>query len=115
MLIKEFEDIQSWQIAKSLYIESKVVFKEVKDTAFLYQYFRAALSIMNNIGEGFERRTSKEFGYFLNVAKGSAAEVRSMLHIAVELKYCNEENYNLLITKCISVSKLIAKLSTSIK
>ena len=115
MLIKEFEDIQSWQIAKSIYLESKVIFKDVKDTVFLYQYFRAALSIMNNIADGFERRTSKEFGYFRNVAKGSAAEVRSMVHIAVELKYCSEDKYNLLVEKCISVSKLISKLSTSIK
>lgn len=46
---------------------------------------RATLSISNNIAEGFERETAKEFTRFLYIARGSAGEVRSMLYIAKDL------------------------------
>jgi four helix bundle protein len=39
---------------------------------------------MNNIAEGFERGTNKEFAQFLNMAKGSAGEVRSILYAALD-------------------------------
>jgi four helix bundle protein len=44
---------------------------------------------MNNISEGFERKSNKEFKQFLYIAKGSRGEVRSMLIIAHELKKIN--------------------------
>ena len=47
---------------------------------------REALSVMNNISEGFERRTPKDFAHFLDLAKGSAGEVRSMTYAAEDLK-----------------------------
>ena len=45
------------------------------------------MSVMNNIAEGFERRTSKDFAHFLDLAKGSCGEVRSMLYVAEDLNY----------------------------
>ena len=42
---------------------------------------------MNNISEGFERRTKKDFAHFLDFAKGSTAEVKSMLYVAEDLQY----------------------------
>ena len=42
---------------------------------------------MNNIAEGFERKTRKDFARFLNQAKGSCGEVRSMLYAAEDLNY----------------------------
>lgn len=42
---------------------------------------------MNNIAEGFERRTSKDFGHFLDIAKGSSGEVRSILYLAEDRGY----------------------------
>jgi four helix bundle protein len=42
---------------------------------------------MNNIAEGFERRTSKDFGRFLDISKGSSGEVRSMLYLAEDRSY----------------------------
>jgi four helix bundle protein len=46
---------------------------------------RAALSVMNNISEGFERKTKKDFAHFLDLAKGSAGEVRSMTFAAQDV------------------------------
>ena len=51
------------------------------------------LSIMNNIAEGFERQTKKEFKQFLFIAKGSCAEVRSMLHLGDDLMYISPNQY----------------------
>jgi len=63
---------------------------------------------MNNIAEGFERQTNKEFTYFLYIAKGSCGEVRSMLQIALDLKYITKENHEKLLKLSTEISKVIA-------
>lgn len=85
MKISRFEDIIAWQKAMDLCVNIYALFKDHKDYAFRDQIQRAAVSIANNIAEGFERKSNNEFQYFLYVAKGSSGEVRSMLHLAVRL------------------------------
>jgi four helix bundle protein len=58
-----------------------------KDYGFRGQIQEAGISIMNNIAEGFERRTDPEFSRFLDIAKGSCGEVRSMYYSAEDLEY----------------------------
>ncbi|MBI5403196.1 MAG: four helix bundle protein [Ignavibacteriae bacterium] len=108
MVIEKFEDIISWQKSKSLTVELYKILDGNKDNNFKWQILRASVSIMNNIAEGFERKTNKEFTQFLYVAKGSAAEVRSMLYLALELKYITDEQYNKLFNEVIIISKLIS-------
>ncbi|MCG2712087.1 MAG: four helix bundle protein [Candidatus Omnitrophica bacterium] len=79
MKVEKFEDIIAWQKAKKLTLDIYLEFKSCKDFGFKDQIQRAAVSIMNNTAEGFERNTNKEFRNFLFIAKGSCAEVRSML------------------------------------
>ena len=94
--IKRFEDIAAWQEARFLV---KAVYHATERGAFARDYAlrdqvrRAAVSIMSNIAEGFERNSDKEFRHFLYVAKASAGEVRSLLYIAHDLAYIEEAAY----------------------
>jgi four helix bundle protein len=108
MRIERFEEIISWQKAKLLTLEIYNIFEYQKDFNFKNQIQRSAISIMNNIAEGFERRTNKEFVQFLYIAKGSAGEVRSMLYLAKDLNYITEEQYKKLYDEIIVISKLIS-------
>ncbi|MBX6334931.1 four helix bundle protein, partial [Candidatus Saccharibacteria bacterium] len=84
MTIGRFEDVVAWQKGREL---NKLLFRVLqnnKNFSFKDQMFRASLSITNNIAEGFERGGDKELRQFLIVARGSAAEVRSMLYTALD-------------------------------
>jgi len=71
MRIERFEDIIAWQKAKDLTVQIYSLFENSKDFGFKDQMQRAAVSVMNNIAEGFERKRIKAFTYFLYIAKGS--------------------------------------------
>ena len=71
---------------------------------------RAAVSIPSNIAEGAERKTQKDFVHFLNIAKGSAAELRTQLYIAGELKIISKEDMQMLIRECKELSKMLKGL-----
>ena len=110
MLIVRFEDIISWQKSKELTVLIYSVFSDSRDFGFKDQIQRAAVSIMNNIAEGFERRTNKEFTHFLFVAKGSCGEVRSMLYIAKELNKISNDDFSRLHSLSEEISKLLSGL-----
>ena len=65
-----------------------------KDFGFRDQIQRAGISVMNNIAEGFERFTEIEFARFLDVARGSCGEVRSMYYAAEDLGYVSSDVAN---------------------
>lgn len=108
MKIEKFEDIIAWQKAKELSIEIYRNFSKCSDFSFKSQIQRASVSIMNNIAEGFERQTNKEFINFLYIAKGSSAEVRSMLYLGLELKYISKEDCKRIYELTLNISRLIS-------
>ena len=108
MRIEKFEDIIAWQKAEKLTLEIYTQFKCCTDYAFRDQIQRASVSIMNNIAEGFERRTNKELTNFLFIAKGSCGEVRSMLHLALKLNYVSSEKYSSDLFLANEISKIIS-------
>ena len=108
MKIEKFEDIVAWQKAKTLSLKIYMVFKSNKDYAFKDQIQRASISIMNNIAEGFERKGNRELSHFLFIAKGSCAEVRSMLYIAVELNYISKKSFEEAYNESIEISKMLS-------
>lgn len=113
MGIEKFEDIIAWKKAGELTVEIYKIFEDIKDYSFRDQIRRASVSIMNNIAEGFERKSNKEFIRFLYIAKGSCAEVRSMLYLAVRFNYISKKDFNLFYNKNLEISKIISGLIKS--
>ncbi len=110
MKAEKFEDLLVWQFARKLTVEIYRLFEHSKKYYYKDQINRASLSIMNNIAEGFERRSNKDFKQFLFFAKGSSGEVRSMLHLANDLKFIDDDQYNMLLNSSIEISKMISGL-----
>ena len=110
MRIERFEDIIAWQKAKELTVMIYALFKESRDYGFKDQIQRASISIMNNIAEGFERRSNSEFKQFLYIAKGSCGEVRSMLILAPELHKMHKEESAILVGRSEEISKILSGL-----
>ncbi|MBQ20420.1 MAG: four helix bundle protein [Flavobacteriales bacterium] len=110
MKIDRFEDIIAWQKAKQLTIAIYKEFNDSKDFGFKDQIQRAAVSIMNNIAEGFERKSNNEFKYFLFIAKGSCGEVRSMLYLTEELRTISKESFDEKYKLSEEISKILSGL-----
>ncbi len=108
--ITKFEDIESWQLSKRLVLRVYSIFQKHKDFGFKNQIERAAVSVMNNIAEGFERKSNNEFKYFLYVSRGSAGEVRSMLYLALELDKITKEEFNELYELTKDITRLLSGL-----
>ena len=115
-----FEDLHIYQRARELTNQIYTITKTVefsKDFSLIDQIRRAAVSVMSNIAEGFERGGKIEFIQFLYIAKGSCGEVRAQLQIAKDLKYISDEKYIKLykLAQMISamISNFIAHLQTS--
>ena len=87
---ERFEDIEAWQKARELTREIYRVSRQgefARDFDLRSQIRRAAVSIMSNIAEGFERDGVKEFSQFLSTSTGSAGEVASDLYVALDQGY----------------------------
>ncbi|MFZ4548235.1 MAG: four helix bundle protein, partial [Bacteroidales bacterium] len=83
--INRLEDLEVWKESKKLALAIYSHFRPLKDFGFRDQICRASVSVMNNIAEGFERNSDKEFQRFLSISKGSLGEVRSMIILAIDL------------------------------
>jgi four helix bundle protein len=110
MQVKNFEDLEIWKEARSL---TQEIYRLTRDSKFSKdfglssQIQRAAISIMSNIAEGFERGGNQEFIHFLYVAKGSCGEVRSQLYVALDQSYIAPKD-------CDEVRKSFRRLSIMI-
>lgn len=93
-LARSFEELRIWQQARGIVHDVYRDFESgraERDYGFRKQIQNAAVSIMNNIAEGFERKTLTEFRRFLDIAKGSCGEVRSMYYVAEDLSYVSSQ------------------------
>lgn len=110
MQIRQFEDIIAWQKAKTLTIVVYRALSPCRDWSFKDQMQRASVSIMNNIAEGYERRTNKDFKNFLFIAKGSCGEVRSMTTVAKDLKILRPQECSEIEVLSIEIAKILSGL-----
>ncbi|MCX5893017.1 MAG: four helix bundle protein [Deltaproteobacteria bacterium] len=116
--IESFEDLLVWQkgmnIVRQVYLITRDG-KMSKDFSLRDQLRGAAISIPSNIAEGFERASRKEYLNFLNIAKGSAGEVRSLLRVAVEIGYLEEPLYYEMQEMILELSRFLSNQIKSIK
>jgi four helix bundle protein len=115
MIIQKFEDIIAWQKAQDLAVEIFSEFSELKHWGFRDQICKAVVSISNNIAEGFDRSSDADFSRFLYIAMGSASETRSMLYLAVRLKFINSNRQEMLVKQSDEVSRIIRGLVKSLE
>lgn len=113
--INRFEEILGWQKARELTrqvysISASAAFG--KDWGLRDQIRRAAVSILSNIAEGFERGGDKEFVHFLTVAKGSVGEIRSHLYVALDQQYLSQTQFESLHDQAVEISRLLTGLMT---
>ena len=110
MKFDKFEDIVAWRKARELVREIYKICKGIKDFGYQNQIQRAAVSIMNNIAEGFERKSNPEFKQFLFIAKASCGEVRSMLYVGVDIGHLTKGQFQKLHKLCCEISKMLSGL-----
>src|SRR4030042_5223654 len=117
-MAKMFEEIEVWQLARTLVKDIYHITSDNKITrnySLKDQIQRAALSVMNNISEGFERYSDREFANFLNIAKGSAGEVRSMLFVMLDMKYIDNDTFQNVYPQTMIISKSLSGFMSYLK
>jgi four helix bundle protein len=117
--VRRFEDLVAWQKARELtkliYEASRRPSSLGRDRELSAHLRESSISVMSNTAEGFARRTAKEFTQFLFIAKASAAEIQSLLYVALDQNYLNEDEFSKLYGKTDEVARIISGLITSIR
>ena len=108
------ENLYIWQESRIFVNAVYKMMPTCKDWGFKDQIQRASVSIMNNIAEGSESGSDAKFVNFLNIAKGSFSEVRSMLYLCEDLSFCTPEERIELHTQLKKISTGIVKLIDSL-
>jgi four helix bundle protein len=115
--IERFEDLIAWQKARAL---TRAIYEVTRQGAFAKdfglagQVQRAAVSVMSNVAEGFERGGRGEFHQFLSTAKASCAELRSQLYVALDVGYLDQRKFDELLRQAEEVARIIGGLRASI-
>ena len=109
--ISRFEDIEAWKQARVL---TRHVYRHTsagewaRDYALRDQIRRSSLSVLSNIAEGYGRQSDQEFHRFLCIARGSAAEAKAQLYVALDQGYLDEASFTELAELADKVSRLIS-------
>lgn len=121
--IQKFEDLICWQRARELVKFIYDISRYQKDIS-IYRNFdiglasqiqRAAVSVMSNIAEGFDRATKFELINYFYIAKGSCGEVRSQLYIAQDVGYIDISKFRNGLQLCDECSRLIQSFIFRVK
>jgi four helix bundle protein len=116
--VERFEDLTAWQKARTF---TRVIYQVTRhggfarDYALTSQIQRAAVSVMSNVAEGFDRGNRAEFHQYLSIAKGSCAETRSLLYVAFDAQYLDEANFQRLLADAEEVIRLVAALRSAVE
>jgi four helix bundle protein len=110
MKFKRFEDLECWQQARAL---TKTVYDYTKrpdfskDFRLSGQITGAAISIMNNITEGFDSGSKSEFVRFLKYSRRSCSEAQNCLYVAMDQEYITTEEFQVSYEHCERIRKIV--------
>jgi len=117
--VHQFEDLDIWKKSQALglmvYSLCDSNKKITRDFSFRDQIKRAALSVSNNIAEGFEYNNNNDFCRFLRIAKASYGEVRNCLLFAVKVNYCTSQELADTIQFCRELSSQMGNMIQYLK
>ncbi len=118
MAVRYFEDLEVSQESRRL---TDQIYSVTRDAKFFKEFSlkeqirKAAVSVLSNIAEGFERGGNREFIQFLYIAKGSCGEVRAQLYVALDQGYLTRERFDELIRTFKRLSVMISNLIDYLK
>ena len=116
--VDRFEDLVAWQKARELTKQIYLLTRKEqfsRDFGLCNQIQRAAVSIMSNLAEGFERGGRAEFHQFVVIAKGSCAELRSQLYVALDVGYISRKEFDQVHVLATELSRILGGLRASIR
>ena len=111
--VKRFEDLEAFQMTRELTRQLYRVTgtgRFARDYGLRDQITRAAISVMSNVAEGFERGGDKEFLQFLSLAKGSCGEIRAQLYVGIDQGYIDEQQFTTLVDQASRIGRALAGL-----
>ena len=112
----QFEDLEAWQLARRLVLHVYRLTGSAglnHDFGLKAQIQRAAVSVMSNLAEGFERRSINEKRQFYSIARASCGETRSLLYLIEDLFPALPTAAAEARSQCITIGKLISGLIKS--
>ncbi|MFI9653076.1 four helix bundle protein [Guyparkeria halopsychrophila] len=87
----DFEKLEVWKRSARLSADLYRATRDLRDFGFRDQITRSGLSVPSNVAEGMSRRSSKEKYRFLDIAKGSCAELRTQIYIGIDIDYLDRD------------------------
>ena len=114
--VTRHEDLIAWQKARELVREMNLLAETApirRRFGYRDQLQRAAVSVMSNIAEGFDRGSRAEFFHMLSISKGSCAEVHSLLYVALDAGYIHQDVFARLEHQTEEVSRVVGGLRAS--
>ena len=114
--LTKFEDLEAWKAARELTNMVYALCRReplARDYGLADQLRRAAVSVMNNVAEGWESLHVAEKLQFYNIARRSCGEVRSMSYVLIDNRYASASEQELLSVACVRTGKLASGLIQS--
>jgi len=109
-----FEDLEVWKKSCRLSVRLYGMLKDCRDYGMRDQMLRSSISIPSNIAEGSERKSILDFERFINIALGSAAELRTQIYISREVNILSKSDAAELVQELKSVSRMLQSLHSSL-
>ncbi|MBD3797975.1 MAG: four helix bundle protein [Campylobacterales bacterium] len=107
------KNLEVWKRSAALSSQIYLNLADLKDYGFKDQLTRSGLSIPSNIAEGLERVSDKEKNRFLDIARGSLAEVQTQIYIGMKINYIDKSTGKEWVEELEEIGKMLTGLMKS--